>query len=129
VPEDARICALHDAYRRFNDRDFEGALQFLDADVEWPDLINDRMIRGRDAVLEYWRASLALVAPIVSLTEYFIREDDVVVVVSQQVTGRYGGQEVEQPMTVAHRYTFHDGLIAKLVVLNSVDEAGGDPVE
>jgi len=129
VPEDARISALREAYERFNRGDIEGALEFLDPDVEWPDLINDRTIRGRDAVRDYWRVSLSLIVPVVTPNEFFLRDDDVVVLASQRITSLHGGQEVEVASKVVHEYTFRDGRIVKMVLLNPADSADSDPAE
>jgi ketosteroid isomerase-like protein len=124
VSEDARIRALRDAYECFNRGDLDGALEFLHTEVEWPDLINNRVLHGRDEVRDYWRVSLSLVVPVVSPTEFFPHQDGVVVLARQRVTSRHGGEEVEVATSVMHQYTFRDGMIAKLVILNSLEGDG-----
>ena len=45
-----RIAFLREAYRRFNDRQIDGLLQMMTDEVEWPDVANNAVLHGNQAI-------------------------------------------------------------------------------
>ena len=114
---DARKALLIDAYRRFNGRDVEGLLSMMTDDVEWPDVLNQKVLRSKDAIREYWLGQFAVGDPQVVPMDFEpgTVDDEIVAVVEQEVRG-LGGDVLVERREVRHRYWFRDGLVRRMVV-------------
>lgn len=108
-----RITIVRSAYERFNDGDLDGVLALLTDDVEWPDLVHDSVLHGKAALRRYWDDMLAQVRLSVFLGEAMEVVDHVVALVRQQVY-ELDHQPFGPANTVAHRFWFRDGLIARM---------------
>lgn len=106
---------MRSAYQRFNDQDFEGVLELLDADVEWPDSLNDSVLYGRNAVRAYWERHFEVALPTEILGEVVEIGDAVVAVSYRQVYEREGGP-FGPPAVVVHRFTFRGDRVARMEV-------------
>jgi hypothetical protein len=109
-----RIGIVREAFERFNDRDFEGALRAFDADVQVSDLLRtDEVMQGHDAVLQQWKSRFdeahaeALVADVVEVG------DTVHAAVCFQVYDQLGAA-FGSPFMVASRFTFAEDRIVRL---------------
>lgn len=112
--DDARIAVLRRAYEAFNRRDVEAVLALMEPDVEWPNVLEQTVVRGRDAVREYWRWQFREIDPRVEPVR-FVSDGDRLVAEVRQTVRDLGGR-VLSTRTVAHVYTFHGPLIAAMRV-------------
>lgn len=105
---------MRSAYQHFNDQDFEGVLELLDADVEWPDAVNDSVLYGRNAVRAYWERHFEVAVPTEILGEVVEIGDAIVAVAYRQVYERQGGGPFGPPAVVVHRFTFRGDRVARM---------------
>jgi peroxiredoxin/ketosteroid isomerase-like protein len=115
---DRRLELLRTAYDAFNARDVDAALARLHPAVEWPDLIEGGVLRGREQVRRYWREQFKAIDPTVRLERGFERDDELVILVRQRVCDARSGDELDDRY-VAHAYQFRDGLIARMAAAAS----------
>jgi hypothetical protein len=115
VDRSDRIALLRDAYRRFNARDVDALLEVMTDDVEWPDVANDAVLHGKQAIRSYWQAQFAASDPRVEPLDVIEVGDDLVVVVDQRVAD-LDGRPLAAPAVVFHRYTFDGDLVRRMVV-------------
>jgi hypothetical protein len=106
---------LERSYAAFNARNIDAALATMRADIDWPDMLGNRRIVGRDAVREYWQRQFEFTEPTVTPTGYAEALDaQVVVDVHQVVRDKQGNLLSEQD--VQHAFVFRDGLAAAMDV-------------
>jgi hypothetical protein len=108
---------LERAYTAFNARDIDGALASMHADVEWPNGWEGGVLRGHDAVRDYWTRQWAEIDPTVDPVAFRTAADGrVVVEVRQIVRDRTGLLLADQ--VVEHVYRFEDGLVRSMEIRN-----------
>jgi ketosteroid isomerase-like protein len=109
---------LRDAYRAFNERDLDGAIELMHEDVDWPNAWEGGRVHGRGAVREYWQRQFAAISSQVE-PERFTREPDgsVVIEVHQVVRDAQSGQLLTDSR-VKHRYRLEGELIVRMDVLD-----------
>lgn len=110
-----RADVVRSAYQRFNEQDFEGVLELFDADVEWPDAVNDSVLYGTNAVRAYWARHFEVAVPTEILGEVVEIGDAVVAVAYRQVYERAGGT-FGPPAVVVHRFSFRGERIARMEI-------------
>jgi ketosteroid isomerase-like protein len=110
-----RIIFLEHAYRCFNERRIDDLLAMMTDDVQWPDVANGIILKGKASISPYWQAQFAVANPTVIPTDFFPVGGDVVAVIKQQILD-HQGELLAAPSTVYHRYTFKDGLVSRMVV-------------
>jgi ketosteroid isomerase-like protein len=114
--EDAEA-TLRSAYRAFNARDVNAAVELMHPDVDWPNAWEGGRVTGRDAVTDYWRRQFEAISSNVE-PEGFTEEPDgsltvdVHAVVHDAKTG-----ELLSDSRVRHRYRLENGLIVRMDVL------------
>jgi hypothetical protein len=91
--------------------------------VEWPDLMADKLIWGRAAVRDYWDRQLLFVVPHLSPSEFVAVGDDLIMVSTQGAKDRSTGADMIPTMVIAQRYSFRDGLISRMRLFRTLDEA------
>jgi ketosteroid isomerase-like protein len=116
---------LREAFRRWNEGDYEGATDLMSPDVEWhtsgvfPDLTE--VYRGREGIRSFWRD---FAAPWEEIELEALRieaaGDDAVVDFRFRALGR-GGVKVD--MTIFHRFRRSDGLTSYVRSYGSREEA------
>ena len=108
---------LRSAYRAFNARDVDAALQLMHPDVDWPNAWEGGRVVGRRAVRDYWRRQFAAIDSTVE-PERFIEEPDgsVAVDVHQVVRDARTG-ELLSDSRVRHRFRFDAGLVVRMDVV------------
>jgi ketosteroid isomerase-like protein len=109
-----RAALLRRTYDAFNRRDIDAVLATLAADVDWPDMIHGRRVRGHDEVRAYWEAQFAEIDPHVEPTGVSGGGDRAVVTVHQVVRDRQGA--VLSDTHVHHVYAFRDDLVVRMDV-------------
>jgi ketosteroid isomerase-like protein len=112
---------LRRAYDAFNRRDIDAVLAILDPEVEWPNVLDGTMVRGRRAVREYWERQFRQIDPHVEPTEIIPHGDGLIVAVHQIVRDLDG--HVLSDSYVAHAYAFRGELIQTMRVHASVEDA------
>jgi len=112
--------ALRDLYDAFNHRDVERAVAAMHEDVDWPNAWEGGRVRGHDAVREYWTRQFEAIDPRVDPVGFTVDADGRVSVdVHQVVRGLDGAVHADR--TVIHVYTFRDGLVERMDVIEPED--------
>ena len=106
------IRALYDA---FNRRDVDAVLEQLHEDVEWPNVMEGRVIYGHDAVRRYWARQFELIDSRVTPRDVAREGDRIVVRVHQHVKDAATGAELSDS-EVVHVYELRDGKVARMTV-------------
>ena len=105
-------------YEAFNRRDIDGALEGLDPEVEWPNMLEGTIIRGHQAIREYWPRQFQLTASRVDPEEFV----EIGVVVVHQVVRDSDGTLLADHR-VAHVYAFREDKVARMDVYENKSEA------
>lgn len=117
---------LRSAYRAFNARDVDAALELMHADVDWPNAWEGGRVVGRVAVGDYWRRQFESVSSQVEPEGFeHLANGEVSVLVKQTVHDAKSGEKLSEDM-VRHRYRLEDGLIVWMDVEEAVES--GPPV-
>jgi ketosteroid isomerase-like protein len=112
---------LRSAYRAFNARDIDAAIELMHPEVDWPNAWEGGRVVGREAVRDYWSRQFAAISSNVE-PERFTEEPDrsIMVDVHQVVHDAHTGELISDSR-VRHRYRVENGLVAKMDVLESSD--------
>lgn len=113
---------LRSAYRAFNERDIDAALELMHPEVDWPNAWEGGRVVGREAVASYWSRQFEAISSRVEPVGFAGREDGAVAVTVHQVVDDARTGERLSDSTVIHRYRIEDGLIARM----DVEEPAGD---
>lgn len=110
---------LRAAYRAFNARDVEAAVELMHPDVDWPNAWEGGRVVGREAVADYWTRQFESISSTVE-PEGFDHEPGggVIVGVHQVVNDAKSGALLADER-VSHRYWLEDGLITRMDVVES----------
>jgi hypothetical protein len=117
-----KVASLERAYRLFNERRIDDLLAMMIGNVRWPDVAHGIVLEGKAAIRQYWEAQFAVAAPHVVPTEFTEVDDDLVAVIDQQIFDLNGDLLVE-PAVVFHRYAFDTGLISRMTVFVTREDA------
>jgi ketosteroid isomerase-like protein len=102
---------LRSAYRAFNARDVDAALELMHADVDWPNAWEGGRVVGRVAVGDYWRRQFESISSKVEPEAFeHLANGEVSVLVNQTVHDAKSGEKLSES-TVRHRYRLEGGLI------------------
>ena len=115
---------LRQLYAAFNERDVDGALALMHADVDWPNAWEGGRVAGRTAVAEYWERQFDSISSKVEPLRFEHGPDgEVTVLVRQTVDDADSGERLSEQI-VRHRYRFGDGLIARMDVIEQGEPEG-----
>jgi hypothetical protein len=117
-----KVALLERAYLLFNERQVDRLLATTADDVRWPDVASGTVLSGKAAIRQYWDAQFAVAAPHVHPTGFVAVDDDVIAVVDQRVFD-LSGAPLTEPAVVFHRYSFSGGLISRMTVHGSREDA------
>jgi hypothetical protein len=112
---------LRRTYAAFNARDVDAALANAHIDVDWPNVIEGVRIHGHDEVRAYWARQFEATEPHVEPTGMVRDEDGRIVVDVHQVVRSKDGSVLDDRV-VQHVYTFRDGLVVRMDVVNPQEE-------
>jgi ketosteroid isomerase-like protein len=105
------------AYRAFNERDLDAALELMHPDVDWPNAWEGGRVHGREAVRAYWMRQFEAISGQVEPEAVGEEPDGSVTVEVHQVVHDARTGELLSDSRVRHRYRFEDGLITRMDVL------------
>ena len=109
---------LRDIYAAFNARDVEAVLDTLHPDVDWPNAFEGGRVVGRAGVRDYWRRQFTQIDPRVEPRGFTDAGDGRVAVAVHQLVRALDGT-VLADSEVTHVYSFRDGLIVRMDVIDS----------
>jgi hypothetical protein len=105
---------LRRAYRAFNARDVDAAVELMHPEVDWPNAWEGGRVVGRAAVRDYWRRQFDAISSEVE-PEAFSEEDGGGLTVEvHQVVHEAGSGRLISDSRLRHRYRFKDGLILRM---------------
>ena len=105
------------AYRAFNARDIDTALDLLQPDVHWPNGWEGGYMDGHEAVRVYWLRQWQELDPVVTPVSFQSMPDGhITVVVHQRINDLYGNVLVD--CIVNHVYTLEAGKIKSMTIIN-----------
>ncbi|HEY1458136.1 MAG TPA: nuclear transport factor 2 family protein [Solirubrobacteraceae bacterium] len=110
---------LRSAYRAFNARDVQAALELMHPEVDWPNAWEGGRVVGHAAVRDYWRRQFAVISSILEPRAFFEESDGAITVDVHQVVRDAATGELLSDSSVSHRYRLKDGLIVRMTVLAS----------
>lgn len=104
------------AYTAFNNRDIDGVLALMTADVAWPNGWEGGYVYGHEAVRDYWTRQWAVLNPkVVPVTFTALPGGRVNTTVQQTVTDKAGNMIYDG--LVQHVYTITNGLITTMEIV------------
>jgi ketosteroid isomerase-like protein len=118
---------LRSAYRAFNARDVDAALELMHPNVDWPNAWEGGRVVGRAAVGDYWRRQFESISSKVEPEAFdHLVNGEVSVLVDQTVHDAKSGEKLSEG-TVRHRYRLEDGLIVWMDVEEAAASGLPDP--
>ena len=127
------IATAYRGLEAFSRGDFDAAFQDMHPDIEWhvtfrlPDLPLDKDVyRGRDEVMELWRAFSSVWETLTVEIEEVLHADDDRILLRARFHGRGGGSGIEVDRVVYYAYRLMDGRLTYSRAHETVDEARRD---
>jgi ketosteroid isomerase-like protein len=120
MPEAEQV--LRSAYRAFNARDIQAAIELMDPEVDWPNAWEGGRVVGRAAVRDYWTRQFAAISSKVEPEGFTEEADGSITVDVHQVVHDARTGDLLSDSRVRHRYRLKDGLVARMDVLESPDQ-------
>ncbi len=108
---------LRSAYRAFNARDVEAAIELMDPEVDWPNAWEGGRVVGRAAVRDYWNRQFAAISSKVEPQDFTEEADGSITVDVHQVVHDASTGELISDSRVRHRYRLENGLVVRMDVL------------
>jgi ketosteroid isomerase-like protein len=113
---------LRSAYRAFNARDIDAAVELMHPDVDWPNAWEGGRVIGRAAVRDYWSRQFTAMSSRVEPLGFAEEADGSITVHVHQVVHHARTGELISDSRVRHRYRLEDGLVVRMDVLESPDQ-------
>jgi ketosteroid isomerase-like protein len=120
MPEAEQV--LRSAYRAFNARDIDAAIELMHPEVDWPNAWEGGRVVGRAAVREYWNRQFAAISSTVEPEGFSEEPDGSITVDVHQVVNDTSTGELISDSRVRHRYRLEDGLVDRMDVLEPADQ-------
>jgi ketosteroid isomerase-like protein len=120
MPEAEQV--LRSAYRAFNARDVDAAIELMHPEVDWPNAWEGGRVVGRAAVREYWNRQFAAISSTVEPEGFSEEPDGSITVDVHQVVHDTSTGELISDSRVRHRYRLEDGLVVRMDVLEPADQ-------
>ncbi len=120
MPEAERV--LRSAYRAFNARDIEAAIELMHPGVDWPNAWEGGRVVGREAVRDYWIRQFAAISSKVVPEDFTEEPDGAITVGVYQVVHETSTGELVSDSRVRHRYRLENGLVVRMDVLELPDQ-------
>jgi ketosteroid isomerase-like protein len=120
MPEAEQV--LRSAYRAFNARDVDAAIELMHPEVDWPNAWEGGRVVGRAAVRDYWNRQFAAISSNVEPEGFSEEPDGSITVDVHQVVHDTSTGELISDSRVRHRYRLEDGLVVRMDVLEPADQ-------
>jgi ketosteroid isomerase-like protein len=120
MPEAEQV--LRSAYRAFNARDVDAAIELMHPEVDWPNAWEGGRVLGRAAVRDYWNRQFAAISSRVEPEGFTGEADGSITVDVHQVVHDASTGELISDSRVRHRYHLEDGLVVRMEVLEPSDQ-------
>jgi ketosteroid isomerase-like protein len=117
MPENESL--LRSAYRAFNARDIDAAVELMHPEVEWPNAWEGGRVIGQAAVRDYWNRQFAVISGKVEPEKFTEEPDGSITVDVHQVVHDTKTGELLSDSRVRHRYWLEGGLITRMDVLET----------
>jgi ketosteroid isomerase-like protein len=117
MPDTEQI--LRSAYRAFNARDIDAAVELMHPDVDWPNAWEGGRVLGRETVREYWTRQFAAISSKVEPEGFTEEPDGAVTVDVHAVVHDAATGELISDSRIRHRYRLEGGLITRMDVLEA----------
>jgi ketosteroid isomerase-like protein len=114
---------LRSAYRAFNARDLDGALELMHPNVDWPNAWEGGRVIGREAVRAYWNRQFAAISSKVEPEGFSHEPDGTITVDVHQMVHDVRTGDLISDSHVLHRYRLEDGLVLRMDVLEPEGDA------
>jgi hypothetical protein len=106
------------AYKYFNARDIDSALNTMHPDVDWPNGMEGGRVHGHSEVRDYWTRQWSIVDPHVEPVSFTTDPDGRIILQVHQVVRDLNGTLLLDHM-VQHVYLVQDGLIRSMEIRES----------
>jgi ketosteroid isomerase-like protein len=120
MPEAEQV--LRSAYRAFNARDIEAAIELMHPEVDWPNAWEGGRVVGHAAVRDYWIRQFAAISSTVEPESFSEEADGSITVEVHQVVHDASNGELVSDSRVRHRYRLEEGLVVRMDVLAPADQ-------
>jgi len=120
VERSERVARIRAGYERFNEQDLDGLLELCTEDVEWPDVVNGKVLHGADEVRDYFSRIFTVATPLVTVGDVIEIGDAVIATIYQQFYD-HEGRLLGDPRVVVNRYSFVDGLVSGMTLTSQDD--------
>src|SRR5512147_1070074 len=111
MPEAEQV--LRSAYRAFNARDIQAAIELMAAEVDWPNAWEGGRVVGRAAVRDYWTRQFAAISSKVEPEGFTEEADGSITVDVHQVVHEASTGQLISDSRVRHRYWLKDRLVVR----------------
>jgi hypothetical protein len=108
---------LRSAYRAFNARDIDAALELMHPEVDWPNAWEGGRLVGHAALRDYWSRQFAAISSIVEPLNFTKKSDGSITVDVHQVVHDAHTGELLSDSNVRHIYQLKNGMITRMDVL------------
>jgi ketosteroid isomerase-like protein len=109
------------AYRAFNARDIDAAVELMHPEVDWPNAWEGGRVVGREGVRDYWNRQFTAISSKVEPERFTEEPDGSVTVDVHAVVHNSDTGELISDSRLRHRYRLVDGLIVRMDVLEVPD--------
>jgi hypothetical protein len=120
MPEAEQV--LRSAYRAFNARDVDAAIELMHSEVDWPNAWEGGRVVGRVAVRDYWNRQFAAISSNVEPEGFSEEPDGSITVDVHQVVHDTSTGKLISDSRVRHRNRLEDGLVVRTDVLEPADQ-------
>jgi ketosteroid isomerase-like protein len=123
-PKDASQAetVLRSAYRAFNTRDIDAAVELMHPEVDWPNAWEGGRVLGRDGVRDYWTRQFAAISSQVEPERFTEEPDGSITVDVHAVVHDVSTGELVSDSHIRHRYRLEDGLVVRMDVLDKPEQ-------
>jgi ketosteroid isomerase-like protein len=118
MDETAAEDILRAAYRAFNARDIDAAIELMHPEVDWPNAWEGGRVAGHEAVKDYWTRQFEQISSKVEPERFEHHPDGSVTVTVHQVVHDADTNDQQADSHVLHRYQLRNDLIVRMEVID-----------
>lgn len=107
---------LRAAYKAFNARDVDAALELMHPEVDWPNAWEGGRVVGREEVAAYWTRQFESIQSMVTPESFDPQPDGSIVVTVHQIVRDATTNQLISDARVLHRFRLENGSVARMDV-------------